>query len=118
MKIELFKLESSDRKRLCSHNGSDSLQLSGNSYLRNPRQKRFLRNELQPVRKSHPQSGGLEQIGTTLPGGQRAFGTLHVNSSLNLTAKVSKTLYALCFKNIKCKERQRPTGCTLACLLQ
>lgn len=73
VKIELFTLESSDRKRLCSHNGSNSLQLSGNTYLRNPRQKRFLRNELQTVRKSHTRSGDLERVGATLPPGQKSL---------------------------------------------
>lgn len=87
---ELFKFQSSDRKRLqAATMETTPCRLSGNTYLRSPQQKGFLRNELLlPVRERCTQTGFRADKNLSTLVDRRAFRTVHVSGFLKLTAKV------------------------------
>lgn len=74
-KMELFKLEFKQEGSANCHNESNSLQLSGNSCLKNPGQKHFLRNEFQPVRGNIHRVSVWWPVAASPPQGSQACST-------------------------------------------
>lgn len=66
-KMELFNLEFRQEEAANSHNENNSLQLTGNIYLKNPGQKHFLRNEFQPVGETGHKVGLLLPLRVARP---------------------------------------------------